>query len=51
MVDFEDFDDFEDWEADYNLMEKRDYQKLVKFREIYFKNNPDDILDPKIKVQ
>jgi len=43
MVDFEGFDDFEDWEADYNLIENRDYQKLVKLRENYFKKNSDDI--------
>ncbi len=37
-----DYDDFEDWEVYYDLMEKKDYKGILRYREEEAKKFPDD---------
>ncbi len=38
----DDYDEFEDWEVDYDLLEKKDYQGLLRYRKERAKRFPND---------
>ena len=37
------YENFEDWEGDYELINKGDFEGLIKYRERIAKNNPNDV--------
>ncbi|MCP4366769.1 MAG: tetratricopeptide repeat protein [Deltaproteobacteria bacterium] len=42
VCDDDDYDEFEDWEVDHDLLEKKDYQGLLRYRKERAKKFPDD---------
>lgn len=40
MKDDDTYDDFESWERDYELIEKKDWKKLLEYRTEDLQNNP-----------